>query len=61
MKTLFNDILAILLTVVFSTAMISSQSYFLFSPDISDMYAAAVNAEGYKTISPLDNGQPLFF
>jgi hypothetical protein len=62
MKTLFNDIVAIFLAVVFSTAIINSQTALLVSRDTSDMYAAALNAESYIVLSQaLGNSQTLYF
>ena len=62
MKTLFNDIVAVLLAVVFSTTMINSQAALLVSRDASDIYAAAVNAESYTVLAQaLGNSQPLYF
>jgi hypothetical protein len=62
MKTLFNDFVAIILAVVFSTTMINSQTALLVSSDAGDMYAATLNAEAYTILSQaLGNSQPLYF
>ena len=62
MKTIFNDILAILLAVAFSTTMINSQTALLVSRDTGDMYTAALNSESYTILSQaLGNSQPLYF
>jgi hypothetical protein len=62
MKTILNDILATILAVVFSTAMINSNTALMVGRNTSDMYAAAVNAEVYQSISPaFENGQPIYF
>jgi len=62
MNTLFNDIVAVLLAVVFSTTMINSQAALMASRDTGSMYAAALNAESYTVLSQaLGNSQPLYF
>ncbi len=62
MKTLLNDILAILLAVVFSTTIIDSQAAFMITRNSGDLYAAAVNAEAYTVLSQaLGNSQPFYF
>ncbi len=61
MKTLFNDVVAIILAVVFSTTMINSQTARMVSRDTGSMYAAAVNSESYTVLShAIDNSQPLY-
>ena len=62
MKTICNDIVAVLLAVVFSTTMINSQTALLVSRDTGDIYAAALNAESYTILSQaFGNSQPLYF
>ena len=63
MKTIFNDIVAVFLAVVFSTTMINSQAALMMSrDDTGAIYAAAVNAESYTVLAQaLGNSQPLYF
>jgi hypothetical protein len=61
MKTIFNDFVAIILAVVFSSTMINSQTALMVSRDTGNMYAAALNAEAYTVLSQaLGNSQPLY-
>jgi hypothetical protein len=61
MKTIFNDFVAIILAVVFSTTMINSQAALMSSRDTCNMYAAALHSESYTVLSQaLGNSQPLY-
>jgi len=60
MKTIFNDFVAIILAVVFSTTMINSQAALMAGRDTGNMYATALHSESYTVLSQaLGNSQPL--